>query len=139
VEELSNQLRVLDLVALVGSANANPDELPSTGAELAALMRRPLQVDLAPLKAITSTRTISDAARAAALEAQKARASQIKDLIDSFTKHRGAVVELTSVNSSHIVSMTQKALPALQPPSELEPGTSLLRQANLHAQLSGIT
>lgn len=81
-------------------------------------------------------RNLITEAQGALKEILGAKNGQIQGLVQDISKYRSAITELTSINSSHIVSMPQSQIAGSTAPTELTPQTSFLRQANLLSQLS---
>jgi hypothetical protein len=136
IETLANQLRDLDLISNL--ANTNLVNVPATGNQLLIRRGRPLQFDSPTLKSIVSDATLISGAQDAASKADAAKKAQIQALVNDFSSYRSTLSELTTVNSSHIASMTQSDIAASSAPAELVPTTGLLRQANMISQLSEI-
>jgi hypothetical protein len=119
-------------------ATANTSDLPSTGAQLSVLRRRPLQTDLYSLKSLITDRALISGAQSVARETVASRNEKIQGLVSSIENYRSAISELTSINGSHIVSMAQTSIPGSTVPDALTPQTVFLRQANLLSKLSDI-
>jgi hypothetical protein len=136
IEALTNQLRDLDLIANL--ANTKPVDVPTTGNQLLVGRRRPLQFDLPTLKSIVSDATLIAGAQDAASKAEAARKAQIQALVNDFGSYRSALSELTTIDGSHIASMTQSEIAGSPAHAELVPTTGLLRQANMVSQLAEI-
>jgi hypothetical protein len=136
IEALANQLRDLDLIANL--ANTDLVNVPATGNQLLIRRRRPLQFDLPIVKSIVSDAPLIAGAQDVASKAEAAKKAQIQALVNDFSSYQSTLSELTSINSSHIASLTQSEIAASPAPAELVPTTGLLRQANMISQLSEI-
>ncbi|KAI9666780.1 MAG: hypothetical protein M1831_001556 [Alyxoria varia] len=137
IEALSNQLRDLELVALLASSTSDAD-VPATPSALATFRKRPLIRDLPGLKPILSDRDPFSTATIKAKEAEISRQAEVKNLVELFGNYKSALSELTTVSGAHVLSTSQTPQAGSETCAELQPNKHSLRQADYVTKLSGL-